>query len=88
MREYERFECEKDFIKHSPYLYYFLGKVKDENITYVLASYSVKTKRLIIKDAINFDFFSHGQALGNFIAVVEKYHKENYEQKDNWENVD
>lgn len=83
MREYESFKCEKDFIRHSPYLYYLLGKVKGENVEYVLASYSVKTKRLIVKDAVNFDFHLLGQSLGDFISIIEKYHKEHYEQKDN-----
>lgn len=79
MREYESFKCEKDFIRNSPYLYYLLGKVKDENIEYVLASYSVKTKRLMVKDAANFDFHLLGQSLGDFVTIVEKYHKEHYE---------
>lgn len=84
MREYERFEYEKDFIRHSPHLYYLLGKVKGENITYVLASYSVKTKKLIVKDALHFDFSNpYGIMLNNFIATAEEYHKEHYEQKDN-----
>ena len=77
MRRYNEFKYEKDFIRNSPHLYYLLGRINDTNTEYVLASYSTKTKRLIIKDAVSFDFsHPYGDILNDFINKVEKYEKE------------
>ncbi|MBQ2884896.1 MAG: hypothetical protein IJE43_14150 [Alphaproteobacteria bacterium] len=78
MRRYNKFTYERDFkVPQNPHLYYLLGRIDATNTEYVLASYSTKTKRLIVKDAASFDFqHPYGVMLNNFIEKVEKYDKE------------
>ena len=78
MRNYNSFNYSRDFkVPQRPHLYYLLGRIEATNSEYILASYSTKTKRLIIKDAASFDFKApYGVMLNDFIEKVEKYDKE------------
>ena len=49
---YTEYEIEKDIFKHRKHIFYLFARDKtSSNITYCLCTYSVKTKRLIIKCA-------------------------------------
>lgn len=49
--EYEEYIIEKDFFKHRKHIYYLGALVKGKNEEYIIASYSLKTKQLLIKNA-------------------------------------
>lgn len=51
MKKYDKYIFERDIIKHSKHLFYLCGYVEKENVCYVIASYSFKTDKLLIKRA-------------------------------------
>ena len=49
--EYKEYTIEPDFIKQRKHIYYLGAFVKDKNEEHILASYSLKTKQLLVKAA-------------------------------------
>lgn len=49
--KYEKYTIEPDIFKRKKHLYYLGALVKDKNEEHIIASYSLKTKRLLIKNA-------------------------------------
>ena len=72
--KYKEYIVEKDFFKHREHIYYLLGYEKDANCAYVVASYSLKTKHLIIKDT---DVIGYNNVLVDFINIMKEKEKEN-----------
>lgn len=50
MVEYEKYTIERDVFKRRKHLYYLGALVKGKNEEHIIASYSLKTKQLIIKN--------------------------------------
>lgn len=67
--KYKEFVVEKDFIKHRERIYYLYGYEKGTNCAYVVASYSLKTKHLIIKDT---DIIGYNNVLVDFINIMKE----------------
>ena len=68
MKNFESYSVEKDLWKNKPHLYYLLGVIG--NCAYVIASYSLKTKRLIIKGAN--EHIPESGVLEQFVRYVEE----------------
>ena len=68
MTNFESYSVDKDLWKNRPYLYYLFGRVG--NCLYVIASYSLKTKRLIIKGAN--EHIPESGVLEQFVRYVEE----------------
>ena len=68
MTNFESYSVDKDLWKNRPHLYYLLGVIG--NCAYVIASYSLKTKRLIIKRAN--EHIPEGSVLEQFVRYVEE----------------
>lgn len=51
MKNYDKYIIEHDWIRGSQHLYYLCGYVEKENVCYCIASYSIKTDKLLIKCA-------------------------------------
>ena len=72
MKNFESYSVEKDLWKNKPHLYYLLGGIG--NCLYVIASYSLKTKRLIIKGAN--EHIPESGVLEQFVRYVEEKRQE------------
>lgn len=68
MKNFESYSVDKDLWKNRPYLYYLFGRVG--NCLYVIASYSLKTKRLIIKGAN--EHIPESRVLEQFVRYAEE----------------
>ena len=68
MKNFESYSVDKDLWKNKPHLYYLLGRIG--NCLYVIASYSLKTKRLIIKGAN--EHIPESVVLEQFVRYVEE----------------
>lgn len=68
MKNFESYSVEKDLWKDRPHLYYLLGVIG--NCLYVIASYSLKTKRLIIKGAN--EHIPESRVLEQFVRYAEE----------------
>ena len=68
MKNFESYYFEKDLWKDRPHLFYLLGVIG--NCAYVIASYSLKTKRLIIKGAN--EHIPESGVLEQFVRYVEE----------------
>ena len=66
--KYGEFRVEKNFSKHKKHLYYLVGYEKGTNCGYVVASYSLKTKFLIVRDTSIIGF---NNVLVDFINIVK-----------------
>ena len=71
--KYSEFYIEKDFIKHREHIYYLVGYKEDLNCGYVVASYSLKTKHLIVKDT---DIIGYNNILVDFINIMKEKEQE------------
>lgn len=74
MAKYDSLVFEKDFITHKNYLFYLSGMRADENCSSIIASYSVKTDRIILKDVSN--FIPSQENLAIFVEMAKKKYKE------------
>lgn len=74
MKKYDFLTVESDFITHKKHLFYLCGMVNTENCGYVIASYSVKTDRMILKDCSN--FVPDTDILKRFVEIAKKRYKE------------
>lgn len=75
MKRYEEYEIltvESDIIKHRPHIFYLCGNIGNQG--YIIASYSVKTDRLYLKDVSN--FMPTQQHLIDFISIAKKRYEE------------
>lgn len=71
---YSQFFVERDFIKQRKHIYYLFGNVEKENCGYVVASYSLKNDRIIIKDIECLEEYAH--LLPDFVKIAkERYNK-------------
>ena len=70
MVEYEKYTIERDVFKRRKHLYYLGALVKGKNEEHIIASYSLKTKQLIIK---NVDLhIPPTEVLREFVKVCER----------------
>ena len=72
MKNFESYSVDKDLWKNRPHLYYLFSRIG--NCLYVIASYSLKTKRLIIKGAN--EHIPEGSVLKEFVRYVEEKRQE------------
>ena len=73
--KYKEFTVEKGIFKHREHIYYLVGYEKEgTNCGYVVASYSLKTKHLIIKDT---DIIGYNNILVDFINIMKEKEKTN-----------
>lgn len=78
MRKYDFVTVESDFITHKKHLFYLCGTVNTENCEYVIASYSVKTDRMILKDCSN--FVPNTDVLERFVEIAKKKYEESEDE--------
>ena len=67
MRKYDRFEVDRDIFKGRKHIYYLMGVEEGTNSCYVIASYSIKTGRIILKDVEN--HIPSGEVLRDFVRI-------------------
>lgn len=84
MINYDTLYFDRDFITHKKHLFYLLGNEKEKNCGYIIASYSVKTDKIILKDCSN--FIPSQQNLIDFVEMAKKKYKE--ECAELWEKVE
>lgn len=68
--KYERYVVEPDIFKQRKHIYYLGALVKDKNEEHIIASYSLKTKQLLIKNA-NLHI-PQSEALKEFVEICEQ----------------
>ena len=68
--EYEKYTIEPDIFKRKKHLYYLGALVKDKNEEHIIASYSLKTKQLLIKNA-NLHI-PQSKVLEEFVEICER----------------
>jgi len=73
MRKYDRFEVDRDIFKGRKHIYYLMGVEEKTNHCYVVASYSIKTGQIILKDVEN--YIPTSEMLREFVRIA----KERYE---------
>lgn len=67
--EYEKYIIEPDIFKQRKHLHYLGALVKDKNEEHIIASYSLKTKRLLIKNANS--HIPQSEVLKEFVEICE-----------------
>ena len=70
MVEYEQYTIEPDIFKRRKHLYYLGALVKGKNEEHIIASYSLKTKQLIIKNIDS--HIPRTEVLREFVKVCER----------------
>ena len=68
--EYEQYIIEPDIFKQRKHIYYLGALVKGKNEEHIIASYSLKTKQLLIKNA-NLHI-PQSEALKEFVEICER----------------
>lgn len=76
MKRYEYLTCEPDIFHQKPHIFYLMGNI--QNTGYVIASYSIKTDKIILKDVSN--FIPTTEVLNSFIALAKEKYKEKGEK--------
>jgi len=76
--KYSQFSVEKDIFKHREHIYFLVGHEKGTNCGYVVASYSLKTKFLIVKDT---SIIGYNNVLVDFINIMKEKENTNGEIK-------
>ena len=69
--KYTRYIINRDFLKKRKHIYYLEAMDEDKNAAYIIASYSLKTKQLLIKDANS--HIPQSEILNEFVKICEKY---------------
>lgn len=69
MFEYEQYNIEPDVFKQRKHLYYLGALVKGKNEEHIIASYSLKTKQLLVKIADS--HIPPTEVLRKFVEVCE-----------------
>lgn len=70
MVEYEKYTIERDVFKRRKHIYYLGALVKGKNEEHIIASYSLKTKQLIIKNVDS--HIPPTEVLREFVKVCER----------------
>lgn len=70
MVEYEEYTIEPDVFKQRKHLYYLGALVKGKNEEHIIASYSLKTKQLIIKNVDS--HIPPTEVLRKFVEICER----------------
>ena len=68
--EYEQYIVEPDIFKRRKHIYYLGALVKGKNEEHIIASYSLKTKQLLIKNANS--HIPQSEALKEFVEICER----------------
>ena len=68
--EYEKYTIEPDIFKQRKHIYYLSALVKDKNEEHIIASYSLKTKQLLIKNANS--HIPRSEVLKEFVEICER----------------
>ena len=68
--KYEKYVIEPDIFKQRKHIYYLGALVKDKNEEHIIASYSLKTKQLIIKNIDS--HIPRTEVLREFVKVCER----------------
>ena len=68
--KYEKYVIEPDIFKQRKHIYYLGALVKDKNEEHIIASYSLKTKQLLIKNA-NLHI-PQSKVLKEFVEICER----------------
>ena len=68
--EYEQYIVEPDIFKQRKHIYYLGALVKGKNEEHIIASYSLKTKQLLIKNANS--HIPQTEALKEFVEICER----------------
>lgn len=68
--EYKEYIIESDIFKQRKHLYYLGALVKDKNEEHIIASYSLKTKQLLIKNANS--HIPQSEVLKEFVEICER----------------
>lgn len=68
--EYEQYITEPDIFKQRKHLYYLGALVKGKNEEHIIASYSLKTKQLLIKNANS--HIPQSEVLKEFVEICER----------------
>lgn len=68
--EYEKYTIERDVFNKRKHIYYLGALVKDKNEEHIIASYSLKTKQLLIKIA-NLHI-PQTEVLKEFVEICER----------------
>lgn len=68
--EYEQYIIEPDIFKKRKHIYYLGALVKGKNEEHIIASYSLKTKQLLIKNANS--HIPQSEALKEFVEICER----------------
>ena len=68
--EYEQYIVEPDIFKKRKHIYYLGALVKGKNEEHIIASYSLKTKQLLIKNANS--HIPQSEALKEFVEICER----------------
>jgi len=69
--KYTSYIINRDFFKKRKHIYYLEAMAEDKNEAYIIASYSLKTKQLLIKDANS--HIPQSEILNEFVKICEKY---------------
>ena len=69
--KYTGYVINRDFFKQRKHIYYLEALVEDKNVGYIIASYSLKTKQLLIKGANS--HIPQSEVLNEFVKICEKY---------------
>lgn len=78
--KYDALFVDNDFITHKKHLFYLVANASEENCQYVVASYSVKTDKIIIKDCSN--FIPSWQNLTDFVEIAKRKYKDKGENNE------
>ena len=68
--EYEKYIIELDVFKQRKHIYYLCALVKDKNEAHIIASYSLKTKQLLIKNVNS--HIPQSEVLKEFVEICER----------------
>ena len=79
MVEYEQYNIEPDIFKRRKHLYYLGALVKGKNEEHFIASYSLKTKQLIIKNVDS--HIPPTEVLREFVKVCERKGEQKWQIK-------
>ena len=69
MINYCKFEVDRDIFKGRKHIYYLMGVEEKTNHCYVIASYSIKTGQIILKDVEN--YIPTSEVLREFVKIAK-----------------
>ena len=72
--EYDYLTVEKSFMPYRKHIFYLMATIEKEASGYVIASYSVKTDKIILKDCSN--YIPDAEILSQFIEIAKQRYEE------------